>query len=264
MLKIIFIGDIVGYIGREAVTKIIPKLKRKYKPDLIIANAENLAHGKGVTKNSLQDMLDAGVNVFTSGNHVFSKKNYQEILNDKKFSIIRPANYPKNVPGVGEKVINISQKNILLINLMGRVFMRANLDCPFVTFDNILKKYRNIDGVIVDFHAEATSEKKAFYYYADKRAQIILGTHTHIQTNDAQISPNGTAYITDVGAVNAKESVLGVEKNVVIKNFLTQIAQTHEFPRTGICEFNAVLLTLNTDKKITKHIKIINDNIYIK
>ncbi|PIR94936.1 metallophosphoesterase [Candidatus Falkowbacteria bacterium CG10_big_fil_rev_8_21_14_0_10_37_6] len=266
MLKILFIGDVVGYIGREAVKNILPKIKKKYKPDLIIANAENLAHGKGVTENTLTEMLDAGIDYFTGGNHIFSKKNHEEILNNPNFHIVRPANYPDQTAGFGEKVINISQKNILLINLMGRVFFRENIDCPFRVFDRIIKKYKNknIDAVVVDFHAEATSEKKAFFHYAKQRAQIIVGTHTHIQTNDALISPFGTAYITDVGAVAAADSILGVEKTVVIDNFLTQIAKLHEFPRQGLCEFNAIIVTVNTDKKIAVKIQTIKEHINIK
>jgi len=275
MLNILFIGDIVGNIGRECIKKIMPKIKRKYHPDLIIANAENLAHGKGVTENTIVEMLDAGVNFFTGGNHIFSRKNYEEILNNDRFHIIRPANYPKTAAGTGFKVIDVtesalglgraSQKKILLINLMGRVFFRENLDCPFKTFDDIVKKHEHdADIIIVDFHAEATSEKKALYYYTDKRAQAVIGTHTHIQTNDEQISENGTAYITDTGAVAAKDSVLGVEKNIVINNFLTQIPLLHEFPQTGACEFHGVIITFDTKKKIATQIKKIRENINIQ
>lgn len=264
MLKILFIGDIVGYIGREATKKILPKLKRQHKPDLIIANVENLAHGKGVTENTLKEMTETGIDYFTSGNHVFAKKEAEKILADDKFNILRPINYPPSVPGIGEKVINIGKKNILLLNLMGRVFMQETLDCPFRKFDDIIKKKENIGGIIVDFHAEATSEKKAFAYYADGKVSAVLGTHTHVQTADEQISQKGTAFITDIGMVGAKESILGAKKEEPLKTFLTQINYPHELPRQGECIFNAVLVMINTRKKIATSIKRIREVVEIK
>ncbi|MFA5318525.1 MAG: TIGR00282 family metallophosphoesterase [Patescibacteria group bacterium] len=274
-MKILFIGDIVGFIGRETIKKILPKLKKKYNPDLIIANAENLAHGKGASINTLTEMKEAGIDYFTSGNHIFSRKGFADFLDDDGLNILRPANYPDNLPGTGEKVINISpprlgrgeagQKKVLLVNLIGRVFMREDFDCPFKKFNEIIKKYKTkkIDAVIIDFHAEATSEKKAFGFYADGKAAAILGTHTHIQTSDEQILPLGTAYITDVGATAAHNSVLGVDKKIVISSFLDQINYTHDFPRSGQCEFNAVLVDVDLKNKISKNIKRIREIINI-
>jgi len=274
MLKILFIGDIVGAIGREATKKLLPKVKQKYKPDLVIANAENIAHGKGVTKKTLQEILDAGVDYCTSGNHVFSRKEAYDILDDDNSRLIRPANYPDGNPGKGEKIINVnsprlskaSQKNILLINLIGRVFMKEDFDCPFKKFDEIISKYKVKDliGVIVDFHAEATSEKKALANYADGRALAVIGTHTHVPTADEYISKKGTASITDVGAVCALDSVLGVKKEEIIKTFLTQINESHQLPEKGECEFNAVLIKINDKKKQTVDIKRIREIINIK
>jgi len=265
-MKIIFIGDIVGSIGREATKKLLPKIKKKYKPDLVIANAENIAHGKGVTKKTLQEILDAGVDYCTSGNHIFARKEAGEILEDENYCLLRPANYPPNNPGKGEKVINISQKKILLINLIGRVFIREDFDCPFRKFDEIISQYnpKNLLGVIVDLHAEATSENKAFAQYVDGRALAVLGTHTHVPTADEYISEEGTASITDVGAVCALDSVLGVKKDIVIENFIRQAGLVHELPETGLCEFNAVLIKIDPKKKQATDIKRIREFIEIK
>jgi len=269
-MKILFIGDIVGYLGREAVKKILPKLKRKYRPDLIIANAENLAHGKGVTETTLKEMREAGIDCFTSGNHIFAKKETDKLLGDENLCLLRPANYPPEAPGIGEKIISIGlpgeagQKNILLLNLMGRVFIQENFDCPFRKFDEIIKKYKGLDAVIVDLHAEATSEKKAFSFYADGRATAIIGTHTHIQTADEQISLKGTAYLTDAGMVGGKDSVLGVKTEIILKNFLNQINHAHEFPRQGECEFNAVLITIDAKDNKAKKIQRIQETVKIK
>lgn len=262
-MKILFIGDIVGHIGREAVKKVLPKLKRKYKPHLVIANVENIAHGKGVTENTLKEMAEIGIDYCTSGNHVF-KKNAEQLLDDKELHLLRPANYPPQVPGTGEKVINISQKKILLLNLMGRVFIKEHLDCPFRKFDDIIKKHKDVDGVIVDFHAEATSEKRAFGLYVDGRATAVLGTHTHIQTADETILEKGTAYITDIGMVGAVDSVIGNSKDVIIKHFLTQISYPIELPRKGACEFNAVVVTMDIKKGVATNIKRIQEIVKIK
>ncbi len=265
MIKLLFIGDIVGYIGREATKKILPKLIKKYKPSLVVANAENLAHGKGVTEGTLKEMQDTGINFFTSGNHIFSRKNFADILNNKNFNLLRPANYPEQMDGIGEKVINISQKKVLLVNLIGRVFLKENFDCPFKKFDKIYKKYYDkVDIIMVDFHAEATSEKKAFALYADGRANIIIGTHTHIQTSDEQILPNNSAYITDVGAVAAKNSVLGVDSDVIIKSFLDQVNYAHEMPRSGECEFSAVIVGVDKKTNEAKNITRIQEIVTIK
>lgn len=266
-MKILFIGDIVGAIGRAAVKIIVPKLRRKFQPDLVIANAENIAHGFGVTANTLQEVLDAGVDYCTSGNHVFARPGNEQLLNnDGKWRLLRPANYPAGADGVGEKVINISQKNILLLNLLGRVFIDETIACPFLTFDNILKKYadKKIDATIVDFHAEATSEKTAFKLYADGRATAILGTHTHIVTADEHITAKGTAYISDVGMVGAFNSVIGVKPEAAISNFLqADTSQPLEPVEKGACLFNAVLVTIDADNKKATGIKRIREIVNI-
>jgi hypothetical protein len=246
-IKILFLGDIFAKIGREAVTKMMPKLKKEYEPDLVIANAENLSHAKGVTEKTIKEMQDAGIDYFTSGNHVWDKNDAYIIMNKKNCPLIRPANYPEGTPGKGEMLVNIGTKSILLINLMGRVFIREDFNDPFSIADKILDKYKNQDiaATIVDFHAEATSEKRAFGFHLDGRVSAVLGTHTHVQTADEQILENGTAYITDVGMVGARDSVIGLDKKIIIKNYLTQINEPGEIPESGMAIINGVYLEIN-------------------
>lgn len=264
-LKIIFFGDVSGKIGRRAVTKILPELKKKYKPDLVLANAENLAHGVGTTEKTLSELTLAGVDFFTSGDHAFDKKEAIEILERKDSPLLRPANYPPGVPGSGAKVLEIGTKKVLVINLLGRVFMKNQYDCPFRKADEILLEHKddNLAAVLVDFHAEATSEKNGLAQYLDGRVSAVLGTHTHVGTDDWQIMPGGTAYATDVGMVGAKDSILGVDKKGIIRNFLTQISEAHEIPEEGVCLVNAVYMEIDPRTKRAKKIKKIKEEIKI-
>ena len=264
-LKILFFGDISGRIGRNAVTKILPSLKKKLDLDLVIANAENIAHGVGITEKTLQELTDAGVDFFTSGDHFFDKKDVLGILEDKNSPLVRPANFPPGVPGVGAKLFEIGTKKVLVINLIGRVFLKGNYDCPFRKADEILDEFKNenLSAIIVDFHAEATSEKNGLAQYLDGRVSAVFGTHTHIGTDDWQILPGGTAFVTDVGMVGAKDSILGVDKKGILKTFLTQIPEVHEIPEEGICTVNAVYFEINPKtheavkiKKIKEEVKI--------
>lgn len=256
-LKVLMFGDVCGKIGRKAVAKILPELKKKYNPDLVIANVENLAHGKGTTVKTLEEMTAAGVDFFTSGDHAFDKNEVNVILEERDSSLIRPANFPEGVPGKGEKVFEIGTKKVLVVNLLGRVFMKSQYDCPFKKTDEILEKYKdeNLSAIIVDFHAEATSEKNALGFYLDGRVSTVLGTHTHIGTDDLRVLPQGTALITDIGMVGASDSILGVDKENILKNFLTQMPQVHEIPEEGLCTVNAVFVEIN-NKKIVKTKKI--------
>lgn len=262
MIKILFIGDIVGRIGREATKKALPNLKAKYLADIIIANGENLAHGKGVSEKIIQEMTDAGIDIFTSGNHVWKNKEVYKILEKTDNPLLRPANYPPMVPGSGIKEVKIGAKSLFVINLMGRVFMREDLDCPFRTADELLKNIDqdNCAGIIVDFHAEATSEKIATKHYLDGRVSAIIGTHTHVPTADEQITDSGTAYISDAGAVLDKDSIIGVKKKAILKSFLWQIDQTHEIATKGIAELNGVYLEIDsTSRRATKIERIKQD-----
>jgi metallophosphoesterase (TIGR00282 family) len=247
MFKILFIGDIVGRIGRKTVAKILPELKKKEKIDLVIANAENSAHGTGVTKKTIKELRQTGIDWLTSGDHAFDQIKQLAVYNQEP--ILRPANWAENVPGRGYALIETKKGKVLLINLVGRVFMAKNFACPFTRLEEILANFnlpsKKISAIIIDIHAEATSEKISLLHFADNRVSAILGTHTHIMTADARITARGTAYITDIGMVGAAEECLGISKEGVIKTFLTQIKQPHVIPKKGPAIFNAVLLTVN-------------------
>ncbi len=215
-LSILVIGDVIGKPGRQAVSKILPGLRQQYGLDLVIANAENAAGGLGLTSATAEELLDAGVDVLTSGNHIWTQKEIIPYL-DGEMPILRPLNYPPGVPGKGY-IIN---SKAVVVNLMGRTFM-GDLDCPFRAMDQLLAELGHKSLVIiVDFHAEATSEKVAMGRYLDGRVSAVLGTHTHVGTIDAQLLPQGTAYITDIGMVGPKDSVIGDETEAVIQRFLT-------------------------------------------
>lgn len=266
MIKILFFGDIVGKIGRNAIIKVLPYLKDKYQPDLVIANVENLAHGKGITEKTLTEISDGGIDFFTSGNHIWKKEEVKEILKNKKFQLITPLNDPRTINGQGEKVIEVSQKKLLVVNLLGRVFMKEeNLVCPFRAIDEVLDKYRQEDlaGIIVDFHAEATSEKIALGWYLDGRVSVVLGTHTHVGTIDTKILPQGTAYVTDIGMVGPVDSVLGIDKDKVINKFLTDDKIIFEIPEEGVVSIEAIYLEINPENKKTVKIKRVSEQVTV-
>jgi metallophosphoesterase (TIGR00282 family) len=261
-IKILFLGDIFGRIGRQGVIKLLPELKKQYKPDLIIANAENLAHGHGITINSLKEMTEAGIDFFTSGNHIFDKPDGEFILAEKDAPIIRPANYIEEKPGQGEKILKVGENKLLVVNLMGRVFLPEEYKNPFLMAEEILNKYKDeeLNAIIIDFHAEATSEKIALGYFLDSRVSAVIGTHTHVATADEIILPGGTAYITDAGMTGAKGSVIGLEKNEVIQNFLNESGMSAEIPESGICQLNGLYLEIDPEtKKTIKIEKIIKE-----
>lgn len=264
-MRFLFFGDIVGRIGRQAITKILPELKAEYQPDFIVANAENSAHGIGFTQKILDELSAAGIDFFTSGNHAFGKPEAEEILNSPNGKIIRPANYPASVPGSEYRIFSVGSRNILLINLMGRVFIREQFDDPFRKLDEILKKVdlNKIAGIIVDFHAEATSEKTALGWYADGRVTAVLGTHTHVPTADAKILTQGTAFVSDVGMVGARDSVIGVSKDQIIKNFLNQTGNIIEIPENGYAQVNAILIDFDPNTKLAKEIQRVDKFVLI-
>ncbi|NMB48438.1 TIGR00282 family metallophosphoesterase [Candidatus Kuenenbacteria bacterium] len=246
-MKILFFGDVVGKLGRRALAEILPKYQKKYKPDLIMANGENLAHGVGVTADTLGEVLEAGIDLVTTGNHVFAKSGAEEIFTNFENKIIRPANYPEGLPGRGFATLKINDKRVCVINLNGRVFMRENFEDPFRTFDSVEKllKIGKSDIVLVDFHAEATSEKSAFGWYVDGRASVVFGTHTHVPTNDIKILPQGTAIVSDVGMVGDRDGVIGVEKEGPLNLFLTQVPTRFEYAEEGTAQINAVIVKVD-------------------
>jgi len=253
-LKVLFIGDIVGRPGRNAVKAVLPKLREDEKIDLVFANCENMAAGSGVTFEKYKEMLLVGIDYFTSGNHIWDNRDIIQHLKDKDVKILRPANYPYDEPGEG--TANIKKDNICLSNLLGRVFIPTLVDDPFRTAKDIVESYPDCIHLI-DFHAEATSEKVALGFYLDGKISALFGTHTHIQTADERILPKGTAYITDVGMCGPLDSVLGVKTDIIIQSFLTGLPQSHKVA-VGDCLFNAVLVSIDPASKKATAIKRIN------
>lgn len=264
LMKIIFFGDLVGKISRKALKQILPEWRKKYAPDFVIANGENLAHGIGITKNTFNEIIEAGVDIVTSGDHAFDKDETWELLENES-RLLRPANFPPDLPGQGDFSAVDSQKSLLMINLVGRVFMHKSFDCPFRKLDEVLEKHKNTAPkvIIVDFHAEATSEKAAFGFYADGRVSAVLGTHTHVGTTDAKILPKGTAFISDIGMVGAVDSVIGADKAIIIQSFLSQTKFKPEPIESGACQINAVILEINEKTGETEKIERIDEEIYI-
>ena len=242
-MKILFIGDIVGAPGREIVKDYLPRLKRKYDPDCIVANGENSAHGRGITARIVRELLDAGIHAITMGNHTWDNREIFEII-DQEPRLIRPANFPQGTPGQGMTFIKLPAGEVAVINLQGRSFLPP-LDCPFQTAEQLVEQARKrTKYIFVDFHAEATSEKQALGWHLDGKASAVVGTHTHVQTGDERILPNGTGYLTDVGMCGPSDGILGMEREAVIKKFLTQLPVRFEVA-TGPAQLNAVLITLD-------------------
>ncbi len=244
MVRVLFIGDIVGEPGRKAVSKMIGALRSRLDAHLVVANGENAAGGLGITKPTAKAILDAGVDVITLGNHSFSKKDMLDFIKTEP-RIIRPANYPPGVPGRGWGLFDaITRDKVAVVNLLGRVFMTP-LDCPFRTADAVLGEINGFTKtILVDVHAEATSEKKAMGYYLEGRATAVVGTHTHVQTSDECVLPGGTAYITDAGMTGVHESVLGLDRTIVINRFLTQLSSKFELAE-GTARVQGVLIALD-------------------
>ena len=252
-MKILFLGDIVSNPGIEVVSHFLPKVKKEYSLDLVVANAENAEGGRGVSFETLNTLISAGVDFFTSGDHVFWQKNYEEVLDS--FPIIRPANYPEGTHGFGYKIIETkNNRRVLIINVMGRTFLNERLDDPFKKVSEILEitSTQKIDIKIVDFHAEATSEKLAMGFYLDGKVDIVVGTHTHIPTCDQMILPNGTYYVSDLGMCGNIDSVLGVKKDIIIDFFLTAKNQRFVWEEFGRKAFRS--LFIDTENKVIKRI----------
>ena len=253
--KILFIGDIVGKGGREVLRQVLPQWQEKYKPDVTIVNVENMAHGKGVTPNTMESIAELDIDCYTSGNHVFDKKDLAKEAFEKYNNLIRPANYPTNLPGYGYYRFSKNNQQYLILNLNGQVFMEkqfdGGIDNAFLALDKLLTEQKQKgDIIIVDLHAEATSEKIAFGYYADGRVSGVFGTHTHVPTADARILEGGTGYVTDAGMTGPRESVIGVKKENVLKKFLDPSTKfKNEVVEDGVMMINGVLLEVGDDGK---------------
>ncbi|HEY4668336.1 MAG TPA: TIGR00282 family metallophosphoesterase [Tepidiformaceae bacterium] len=235
-MRLLFLGDIVGNCGRDAVVATVPPLRRELALDLVVANGENVAGGRGITPRTAEQLFAAGVDVITGGNHTFQHREVYDFL-DQHPSITRPLNYPPGAPGTGV----VRNGDVVVVNLIGRTFMGAAYDDPFRAADAALAEHGDARFIVVDFHAEATSEKQAMGWYLDGRATLVVGTHTHVPTADARILPQGTAFCTDAGMCGARDSVIGDEVGAVLQRFLTQMP-TRLPPATGTAVINGLLL----------------------
>ncbi len=260
-MKILFVGEIVASPGRKAVAVALPDVIKEYKPDLVISNIENLSHGRGINEENVKEMQQLGINYFTGGDHIFWQKETEDFIDS--IPLVRPANYPEGTAGKGYTVIDLGKKGqVLLINLMGRTSFggpQSYLDDPFKKADEILEITgdQKFSAIIVDFHAEGTSEKMALAFYLDGRVDAVVGTHSHIPTADGRKLPKGTLYITDAGMTGNLDSVLGVKKEIIIKLFLTALNQRFEWEKSGTKAFRSVLLD-TVEKTILRIDKLIN------
>ena len=256
MVNILAIGDIFAECGVEHTSLVLRSIREQENIDFCIANAEN-ASGTGISRRDYDELTDAGVDFFTLGNHAFGKKDVFELLENEP-NIIRPANFHSSNPGRGSCVVSVFGKKIGIINIMGRVSINIPLDCPFETVNREIEALKDkCDFFVVDFHAEATSEKIAMKYHLDSRASVLFGTHTHVQTADETITPQGLGYITDLGMTGALDSVLGVKKEIIISRFIKGTSQKFEYAysRAALC---GAVFTIDDTTNLCTKIKRIN------
>jgi 2',3'-cyclic-nucleotide 2'-phosphodiesterase len=256
-VKLLFIGDIIGKPGREALSRELHRIVDRHMVDLVIANGENAAGGFGLTAEVAQDLFKCGIQMITSGNHIWDKKDSLDYIRREE-RIVRPANYPEGTPGRGATIVQTpGGVKVGILNLEGRVFMN-NLDCPFRCADREVAKLKEETPIVfVDFHAEATSEKISLAWYLDGRVSAVVGTHTHVQTADERILTGGTAFITDVGMTGPFDSVIGVKKEEAIQKFITQRPAKFEIAKKDI-RINAVVIEVDETTGLAQHIERIN------
>ena len=244
-MRLLFIGDIVSTPGREAVKRYLPSLKIENGIDVVVANAENVTYGRGITTANLKELQSYGVDYFTGGDHVFWQKGTTDIIDSEP--IVIPANYSAMVPGNRSYVLDLGAKgSLLILNLLGRTFINEKLDDPFKAADRILEEYPDVKYKFLDFHAEATSEKYALAHYLDGRVDVVVGTHTHVPTCDQLVLPNGTMFISDAGMTGVVDSVLGVKKEIIIDLYRSGLNQRFEWAESGATAFRSVLFDLTT------------------
>lgn len=265
-LRILFIGDVVGSPGRAMLQKHLNHLRENYKLDAVIVNGENCADGRGITPRIMESFRHLKIDLVTSGNHIWDKKEIVPYLQAHD-DLLRPANFPSECPGVGVKVIQIKGQSVGIINVQGRVFMKEHLDCPFKTVESILTYLRDkTKTIFIDFHAETTAEKAALAYCFDGRISGLVGTHTHVQTADERILPKGTAFITDLGMVGALNSSLGMALDSIIHHFKTQMPVRFTVETHGPIILNGALIEADTNTgkagKIER-ISIIDDQLHL-
>ena len=244
-MKILAVGDIVGEAGVRKLKEELPKIKKEYNIDFVITNGENSAGGMGINERNFNDMLEAGTNVVTMGNHTWGKKDIFKFIDHPQ--LLRPANYPKGVVGKGLGIYECKGKKIAVMNFMGRVDINILTENPFIMARDMVNEIKdNVDMIIIDFHAEATAEKIAMARYLDGKITAIFGTHTHVQTADEQILPNGTAYITDIGMTGPKKSVIGMDAQASIKRFETTLPEKYKLAE-GECMLNSVIFEIDNE-----------------
>jgi metallophosphoesterase (TIGR00282 family) len=252
-MKVLMIGDLVGNPGRQALQLYLSELKKRFSPDLIIANGENAApNGRGITRAIARELFELGIDCITLGNHAWGQVEIFDFIDQEK-RIIRPANYPQGIPGRGFATFTTPHGDCTVINLLGRTFM-GTLDCPFRTAERILQEIPENNFIIVDIHAETTSEKQSLAWFLDGKVSAVIGTHTHVQTADERVLPKGTGYLTDVGMTGAYHSILGMEKDSILRKFLTQLPVRFEVAK-GSVQLNAVLIEMELETKKTKNLK---------
>lgn len=250
--SILFFGDVVGSLGRTALATILPALKARFEPDLVIANAENLAHGAGVTEKTLRTLMDAGVDVFTGGNHSWGNPLGLPLFEDPEWKtrLVVPINYGNSKNGQNALLVEKEHGSVVVFNIMGQLFTHPDTRSPFQTLDELLEKHTSEKPLItlVDFHAEATAEKEAFGHYADGKVTAVLGTHTHVASADAKLLPKSTLYITDVGRCGLHQSVIGFDPESALKRFLNpEAGRTYMLPDHGQAEVNGVFIQASTE-----------------
>lgn len=244
-MRILVIGDVVGTPGCNFLRKHLPSLKKLKKIDLCIANGENSAPGNGLLPNTVEHLFNSGVDFITTGNHVFNRREIYDLL-DERTDVIRPANYYSGNPGKGFEIIDTGRTRVGVINLLGNSFMSVNTENAFVCAERIISELKSKCSVIlVDFHAEATGEKRAMGFFLDGKVSVVFGTHTHVQTADEQILPNGTGYITDIGMVGPKQSVLGVKSDIIISKMRTGMPARFDVADTTECILSACIFEVD-------------------
>lgn len=249
-MKILLIGDIFSKAGRDILEDVLPTIKQDYGINFIVANGENIAHGNGINEKYYRFLLENHVDVVTLGNHTFGNQDVLNFMNDAKH-LVRPLNYPNCSYGKGYTTIKYNQTTITVFQVLGRTFDNSSLDCPFKATEELLKNVKS-DLYICDFHGEATSEKIAYGLHFDGRVNVIVGTHTHVQTNDAHVLANGTMYMTDLGMTGARDGVIGVEPQYIIKKFLTGMPTRHVPMENGKKQFCGLIVDINeTTHKVT-------------
>ena len=258
-MRVLFIGDVVGSMGREMITEYLPRFKKKFRPQVTIVNGENAAAGRGITEKIYKKFLQDGVDVVTMGNHTWDNRDIFEFIDQAK-KMVRPANFPEGTPGQGIVFVKVNQLELAVINMQARSFM-VDLDDPFRKMNELIEEARKRTPIIfVDFHGETTSEKQAMGWFLDGKVSAVVGTHTHVQTNDARILPQGTAYLTDVGMTGPYDGILGMRREPVIEKFLTALPKRFEVVENGRGLLSGCLLEIDDVTGKAKTIELIQIN----